>query len=219
MVRVREVTTKGVGWASGEASDLVAPPLNLVLYMYLRIFVYTSNDLISSFEYMELILASGNLKHFRFLLRSCLSTDRAPVIKLNCSTCQDWLYLRTYCVPEGSVLVLGCTLGPDEVPHQVVLLVALRNCENTHECRYLVIWGHFRHSGHSHTSTLCLDGKKIPGMCVLVRMMQASRNWNTHKHTHLYTKIEQGSNATSNATINADTRGVYWWEQIAIEDS
>ena len=54
---VREVTTKGVGWASGEVSDLVAPPLNLVLYMHLRIFAYTSNALIAnlSFECMELI--------------------------------------------------------------------------------------------------------------------------------------------------------------------
>jgi hypothetical protein len=39
------VTTQGVGWASEEASDLVVPPLNLVLYMHLRIFAYTSNVL------------------------------------------------------------------------------------------------------------------------------------------------------------------------------
>ena len=88
MVRVREVTTKGVGWASGEVSDLVAPPLNLVLYMHLRIFAYTSNALIASFECMELILTSSTLKNFRFLLRSCLSTDLAPLIKLICSTLQ-----------------------------------------------------------------------------------------------------------------------------------
>jgi hypothetical protein len=50
------VTTQGVGWTSEETSDLVDPPLNLVLYMYLRIFTYTSNVLITSFEYMELIL-------------------------------------------------------------------------------------------------------------------------------------------------------------------
>ena len=68
---------------------LFQPPLNLVIYMHLRIFAYTSNVLITSFEYMELILTSGTLKNFRFLLRSCLSTDRAPVIKLNCSTWQD----------------------------------------------------------------------------------------------------------------------------------
>ncbi len=91
MVWVREVTKKGVGWASEETSDLVSPPLNLVLYIHLRVFTYTSNTLIASFEYMELILPSGTLKNFRFLLRSCLSTDRAPVIKLICSTFHPWL--------------------------------------------------------------------------------------------------------------------------------
>ena len=35
---VRAVSTQGVGCASIEASDPVAPPLNLVLYMHLRIF-------------------------------------------------------------------------------------------------------------------------------------------------------------------------------------
>ncbi len=55
------MTTEGFGWASEEVSDLVAPPLNLVINMYLRIFAYTSNDLIASFEYMELILVSGTL--------------------------------------------------------------------------------------------------------------------------------------------------------------
>jgi hypothetical protein len=29
---------------------------------------------------MECMLASGTLKNFRFLLRSCLFTERAPVI-------------------------------------------------------------------------------------------------------------------------------------------
>jgi hypothetical protein len=82
------VTTQGVGWASEEASDLVATPLNLVLYIHLRIFAYTSNAHIASFEYMELMLASGTLTNFRFLLKSRLSTDRAPVIKLICSTFQ-----------------------------------------------------------------------------------------------------------------------------------
>ena len=53
------MTTEGVGWASEEASDLVVPPLNLMLYMHLRVFAYTSNTLIASFEYMELILPSG----------------------------------------------------------------------------------------------------------------------------------------------------------------
>ena len=70
MVRGREVETMGVGWASEEASDIVEPPMNLVLYMHLRIFAYTSNTLIASFEYMECILASDTLKNFRFFLRS-----------------------------------------------------------------------------------------------------------------------------------------------------
>ncbi len=82
------MSTGGVGWESEETSDLVVPPMNLVLYMHLRIFTHASNALITSLEYMELILASGTLKNFRFLLRSCLSTDRAPVIKLICSTFQ-----------------------------------------------------------------------------------------------------------------------------------
>ncbi len=80
------MATKGVDWASDEASDLVATPLNLVLYMHLRIFAYTSNTLIASLEYTESMLAAGTLKNFRFLLKSCLSTDRAPVMKLTCST-------------------------------------------------------------------------------------------------------------------------------------
>ena len=59
MVRIRGVATMGVGWASAEASDLVGPPPNLVLYMHLRIFSYTSNTLISSFEYVDCMLAFG----------------------------------------------------------------------------------------------------------------------------------------------------------------
>ncbi len=82
------MTTQGVGWAFEEASDLVAPPLNLVLNIHLRMFAYTSNVLITSFEYMDSMLASGTLKNFRFLLKSRLSTDRAPVIKLIYSTFQ-----------------------------------------------------------------------------------------------------------------------------------
>ena len=84
------MTTQGVGWASEEASDLVAPPLNLVLYMHLRIFAYTSNVLIASFKYMELMLASGTLKNLMFLPKSRLSTDRASVMKLTYSTFQLW---------------------------------------------------------------------------------------------------------------------------------
>ena len=45
MERMSGVAAMGVGWASGsgEDSDLAGPPLNLVLYMHLRIFAYTSN--------------------------------------------------------------------------------------------------------------------------------------------------------------------------------
>jgi hypothetical protein len=78
----------GVGWAAGEVYDLVEPPLNLVLYIHLRIFTYTSNTLIASFEYMDWMITSDTLKNFRFLLRSCFFTERAPVIKLICSTFQ-----------------------------------------------------------------------------------------------------------------------------------
>ena len=64
MVRGREVTTMGVGWSSEEDSKIVEPPLNLVLYMSLRIFTYTSNTLIASLQYMDWTLASGTLKNF-----------------------------------------------------------------------------------------------------------------------------------------------------------
>jgi hypothetical protein len=45
MVRMRGVTTMGVGWDSGEGSNLVEPPINLVPTMILRVFAYTSNTL------------------------------------------------------------------------------------------------------------------------------------------------------------------------------
>ncbi len=41
IVRMMGVEKVGVDWTSGEVSDLVEPPSNLVLYMYLRIFTYT----------------------------------------------------------------------------------------------------------------------------------------------------------------------------------
>jgi hypothetical protein len=105
-----------VGWSFEEVSDLVAPPLNLVLYMHLRIFAYTSNVLIasSSFKYMELILASSTLKNLMFLLKSRLSTDRPPVMKLTCSTFQLWRCI-TVLIALRRETVLDCTFGPDEV--------------------------------------------------------------------------------------------------------
>ena len=53
MVRRRGVATMGVDWASRGSSDFVEPPLNLVLYIHLRIFAYTSNTLVVNFEYMD----------------------------------------------------------------------------------------------------------------------------------------------------------------------
>jgi len=108
MVRMRGVTTMGFGWGSGETSDLVETPLNLVIYMHLRIFVYTSNTLIVSFEYMDWMLASGTLKNFRFLLRSYLFTDRVPVIKLTCSTFKSFLCITVM----TSSIVLYHSLSP-----------------------------------------------------------------------------------------------------------
>jgi hypothetical protein len=109
------VTTKGVGWASEEVSDLVVSPLSLVLYMHLRIFAYTSNTLIATFEYMELMLAAGTLKNFRFLLRSCLSTDRAPVMRLLnleniLKTRTIRMVHRSFTLPDCKSINLGRTL-------------------------------------------------------------------------------------------------------------
>ncbi len=56
--------------------------------MHLRIFAYTSNTLIASFVYMDCMLTSGKSKNFRFLLNSYLFTERAPVMKVICSTLQ-----------------------------------------------------------------------------------------------------------------------------------
>ena len=69
MVRMRGVTTMGVGWASGETSDLVEPPLNLVLSMYLRIFAYTSNTRRVSILVFGSILKNWNKKFTLFELR------------------------------------------------------------------------------------------------------------------------------------------------------
>jgi hypothetical protein len=72
---VRELTTQGVSWSSEEDSDLVAPPLNLERNIHLRMFAYTSNFLITGFEYMELMISSGTLKNFfakvSFVHRPC----------------------------------------------------------------------------------------------------------------------------------------------------
>ncbi len=83
MVWVREVTTQGVGWASKEASDLVAPPLSVVLYMHLRIFAYTSNALIVSFEYLPVMTlyhrACGTPEGCVLVLVCTLNPNKVPI--------------------------------------------------------------------------------------------------------------------------------------------
>jgi hypothetical protein len=50
-VRMRKgVTSFRDDWASMEVPDLTEHPLNLALYMSVRIFVYSSNILMTSFE-------------------------------------------------------------------------------------------------------------------------------------------------------------------------
>ena len=77
-VRMRGVTAMGVDWASEEASDLVESTLNLVLHMHLRIFAYRSHTLISSFEYMECMLASGTWKNVSFSFGPVYSLSVSP---------------------------------------------------------------------------------------------------------------------------------------------
>ncbi len=89
----RDLMRGGVGVPGEEGSLREDPvpegsPLNLILYMHLRIFAYSSNILIPSFEPMDSMRASGTWKNFRFFLRSCSLREREPDIKLICSTCQ-----------------------------------------------------------------------------------------------------------------------------------
>ncbi len=86
MVWVREVTTRGVGWASEEVSDLITPPLNGVIHAFENIRVYI--------ECSQCVRDKVNL--------FCL-----PVLTM---------YHRAYDDPEECVLVLGCTLIPNKVP-------------------------------------------------------------------------------------------------------
>ena len=64
--------------------------LNLVLYIHLRIFGYSSNILMTSFERMDSMLASGTWKNLRFFRRSCSFRERAPAMKLTCLTIHPW---------------------------------------------------------------------------------------------------------------------------------
>ena len=65
------VTEFGVVWASKEFPDLDEHPLNLLLYIHLRIFVYLSKIHVTSFEQMDTLLSSGTWKNLWFFLRSC----------------------------------------------------------------------------------------------------------------------------------------------------
>ena len=70
----RDLIRGGVVFSEEEGSILVGPvpgesPLNLILYMHLRMFTYSSNILIASFDPMESMLASGTWKNFRFFLK------------------------------------------------------------------------------------------------------------------------------------------------------
>ncbi len=109
------VSTRGVSWASAEASEPVAPPLNLVLYMHLRIFAYTSNVLIqfrvygtnTSFRYSEKLQV---VPEVLFVDRSCAG-DEADLVYLPALPLDH----RADGAVEGIILVLGCFLGPDKV--------------------------------------------------------------------------------------------------------
>ena len=81
-----------VSWSSGEDPAPVGPPLNLVLYIHLRIFTYLSNILIANFDPMDsnLKFFQGTWKNLMFFLRSCSFRERDPPMKLICSTCHPW---------------------------------------------------------------------------------------------------------------------------------
>ena len=60
--------------------------------MHLRIFAYSSNILITNFDPMVSMIASGIWKNLRFFLKPCSLRDWDPVMKLICSTCHPWCY-------------------------------------------------------------------------------------------------------------------------------
>ena len=80
----------GIGGSSVEDPVPEEPPLNLVLYMHLRIFVYSSNILMTSFDPMVSMITSGTWKISRFLRRSSSLRERDPTMKVICSTHQSW---------------------------------------------------------------------------------------------------------------------------------
>ena len=56
-------------------------PLNLILYMHLRIFAYLSNDLMVSFDPMDSMLASGTCPGI-----AALPLELGGVTRIDCSS-------------------------------------------------------------------------------------------------------------------------------------
>ena len=80
----------GIGGSSEQDPAPEEPPPNLVLYMYLRIFSYSSNIFMTSLAPMTSILTSWTWKNSRFFRRSSSLRDRDPTMKLICSTHHPW---------------------------------------------------------------------------------------------------------------------------------
>ena len=79
------------GWKKvlNTRQNLPAPGPHLhLLYIPLSIFAYSSNIFIASFARMDSILAEGTSKKVKFFLSSSSLSDRAPAMKLTCSTLQ-----------------------------------------------------------------------------------------------------------------------------------
>jgi hypothetical protein len=135
-----------------------------------------------------MILACGTLKNFRFLLRSCLFTDRAPVTdKTDLFYLPDLtLHHRTYGTPEGCALVLGCTLSPDEVlitdvGHSFVF-------QNTKDPGLIVHGWEDRYSVRSHPS----DSESFFHYCLL---------WNTLLDSSIFYLREGARHLTGSCRV------------------
>ena len=113
---VKELRRGGVGPRSGQVglppwSDL---PLNRVLSIHFSIFAYSSNIFITNLDLMGSILALGTLRNTRFVFSSSSFCDRAPAMKLTCSTIlvvypSLVLHFSTQCGSEGCILFFYCT--------------------------------------------------------------------------------------------------------------
>ena len=131
---MRELISGGDGPHTGRAgvsswSDLpldersVVPPwsdlpLNRIQYIPLSIFAYSSNIVIANFVAMGSTFEEGTLKAVKFFLSSSSLNDRAPEMKLTCSTFQPCRYIvlaradlrDKYCV-SATCLVLTIYQG------------------------------------------------------------------------------------------------------------